>query len=333
MTRMGAILLAFLAIASVAKAEDVIYTGSKNIVVDLSVLGADEDIKLKPDEVPLTKPTTAAKLKETKPEKIILKKPPFTYKKPSYKKAGPAPAFPAPAPVQKPKAALPSPSLTPAAKPAAKPAAAAVAKPSAKPLTKPLAATPAPKKAPVLLAEKKAAKLAKVKDAPISKPAPKPTPKPAPAAKLRPESSPVPTPEAKPAIKENRSLAEAPAPLAAPVTSVEKSDISDIIAKSGHVIFFDFAPSATGLTAQNKKDLEEVANTVKADNRLAIRLIAYAKNPEFASSKARRTSLSRALTIRDFLLKEGIPTSKIEVRALGNRVQKDQVFLEILAEE
>ena len=301
MTRMGAILLAFLAIASVAKAEDVIYTGSKNIVVDLSVLGADEDIKLKPDEVPLTKPTTAAKLKETKPEKIILKKPPFTYKKPSYKKA--------------------------------EPAAAAAAKPSAKPLTKPLAATPAPKKAPVLLAEKKAAKLAKVKDAPISKPAPKPTPKPAPAAKLRPESSPVPTPEAKPVIKENRSLAEAPAPLAAPVTSVEKSDISDIIAKSGHVIFFDFAPSATGLTAQNKKDLEEVANTVKADNRLAIRLIAYAKNPEFASSKARRTSLSRALTIRDFLLKEGIPTSKIEVRALGNRVQKDQVFLEILAEE
>ena len=301
MTRMGAILLAFLAIASVAKAEDVIYTGSKNIVVDLSVLGADEDIKLKPDEVPLTKPTTAAKLKETKPEKIILKKPPFTYKKPSYKKA--------------------------------EPAAAAAAKPSAKPLTKPLAATPAPKKAPVLLAEKKAAKLAKVKDDPISKPAPKPTPKPAPAAKLRPESSPVPTPEAKPVIKENRSLAEAPAPLAAPVTSVEKSDISDIIAKSGHVIFFDFAPSATGLTAQNKKDLEEVANTVKADNRLAIRLIAYAKNPEFASSKARRTSLSRALTIRDFLLKEGIPTSKIEVRALGNRVQKDQVFLEILAEE
>ena len=273
MTRMGAILLAFLAIASVAKAEDVIYTGSKNIVVDLSVLGADEDIKLKPDEVPLTKPTTAAKLKDTKPEKIILKKPPFTYKKPSYKKA--------------------------------EHAAAAAAKPSAKPLTKPLAVTPAPK----------------------------PTPKPAPAAKLRPESSPVPTPEAKPAIKENRSLAEAPAPLAAPVTSVEKSDISDIIAKSGHVIFFDFAPSATGLTAQNKKDLEEVANTVKADNRLAIRLIAYAKNPEFASSKARRTSLSRALTIRDFLLKEGIPTSKIEVRALGNRVQKDQVFLEILAEE
>ena len=86
MTRMGAILLAFLAIASVAKAEDVIYTGSKNIVVDLSVLGADEDIKLKPDEVPLTKPTTAAKLKETKPEKIILKKPPFTYKKVMHRK-------------------------------------------------------------------------------------------------------------------------------------------------------------------------------------------------------------------------------------------------------
>ena len=146
-------------------------------------------------------------------------------------------------------------------------------------------------------------------------------------------------PSAKPAEKkapvpaEAPALTEAPAPKAAPTLAVEKGDIDDIITKSGHVIFFDFAPSATGLTAQNKADLKEVANTVKADNRLAIRLIAYAKNPEFASSKARRTSLSRALTIRDFLLKEGIPSSKIEVHALGNRVQKDQVFLEILAEE
>ena len=295
----GAILLAFLAIASTAKATDVIYTGSRDIVVDLSVLGKDEDVKLKPEEVPLTEPKAIAKPQDTKPEKIILKKPPFTYKKPSYKTAEPAPVS-APAPAQspqKPKVVLQSPSLTPAAKP----------------LTEP---KPAPKEVLAPITEKKEAKVAK-KDTPA--------PTPAPEEKRIFEPKPIAAPS--PALK------DAPAPLAAPVTAVEKNDIGDIIAKSGHVIFFDFAPSATGLTAQNKKDLEEVANTIKADNRLAIRLIAYAKNPEFASSKARRTSLSRALTIRDFLLKQDIPSSKIEVHALGNRVQKDQVFLEILAEE
>jgi len=307
----GAILLAFLAIASSAKAADVIYTGSKDIVVDLSVLGTDEDIKLKPDEVSLTEPKTVMSPNGTKPEKIILKKPPFTYKKPLYKKvdkkAKPAPAS-APASVQEPKAALQSPSLIPAAKPLVE-------------------SKPAPKKTPAPITEKKAAKVTKIKDASAPAPVEKRLSEPKPAA-----SVPVPTP--KPAMKDIPApLAEAPAPLAAPVTAVEKNDIGDIITKSGHVIFFNFPPSATGLTAQNKKDLEEVANTVKADNRLAIRLISYAKNPELSSSKARRTSLSRALTIRDFLLKEGIPSSKIEVHALGNRVQKDQVFLEILAEE
>jgi outer membrane protein OmpA-like peptidoglycan-associated protein len=295
----GAILLAFLAIASTAKASDVIYTGSRDIVVDLSVLGKDEDVKLKPEEVPLTEPKAIAKPKDTKPEKIILKKPPFTYKKPSYKKAKPAPVS-APASAQepqKPKVVLQSPSLTSAAKP----------------LTEP---KPATKEAPAPITEKKEAKVAK-----------KDTPSPTPAPEEKRIFEPKPIAASSPALK------DAPAPLAAPVTAVEKDDIGDIIAKSGHVIFFDFAPSATGLTAQNKKDLEEVANTIKADNRLAIRLIAYAKNPEFASSKARRTSLSRALTIRDFLLKQDIPSSKIEVHALGNRVQKDQVFLEILAEE
>lgn len=313
MIKTGAILLAFLAFASAAKAENVIYTGSRDIVVDLSVLGADEEIKLQTEEIFLPAPVVPEESKASaepkmvaepkasaKPEKIILKKPPFTYKKP----------FKA----RKPK----TPSTVPASASATAPV--TKTKKEAKKEAKQDAQTQAiaeAKKEIKSEAKKETKKetIAEVRTKATDKPSAKPAEK----------KAPVPA--------EAPALTEAPAPKAAPTLAVEKGDIDDIITKSGHVIFFDFAPSATGLTAQNKADLKEVANTVKADNRLAIRLIAYAKNPEFASSKARRTSLSRALTIRDFLLKEGIPSSKIEVHALGNRVQKDQVFLEILAEE
>ncbi len=309
MIKTGAILLAFLAFASAAKAENVIYTGSRDIVVDLSVLGADEEIKLQTEEVFLPAPVVPEEPKASaeskmvpepkasaKPEKIILKKPPFTYKKP----------FKA----RKPK----TPSTVPAS--ASAPAPAMKAKKEAKQDAQTQAIAKAKKEVKSeIKKETKKETIAEVRTKATDKPSAKPAEK----------KAPVPA--------EAPALTEAPAPKAAPTLAVEKGDIDDIITKSGHVIFFDFAPSATGLTAQNKADLKEVANTVKADNRLAIRLIAYAKNPEFASSKARRTSLSRALTIRDFLLKEGIPSSKIEVHALGNRVQKDQVFLEILAEE
>ena len=309
MIKTGAILLAFLAFASAAKAENVIYTGSRDIVVDLSVLGADEEIKLQTEEVFLPAPVVPEESKASaeskmvaepkasaKPEKIILKKPPFTYKKP-FKAKKARPSFPASAtaPVTKTKKEAKK-----EAKQDAQTQAIAEAKKEVKSEAK---------------KETKKETIAEVRTKATDKPSAKPAEK----------KAPVPA--------EAPALTEAPAPLAAPTLAVEKGDIDDIITKSGHVIFFDFAPSATGLTAQNKADLKEIANTVKADNRLAIRLIAYAKNPEFASSKARRTSLSRALTIRDFLLKEGIPSSKIEVHALGNRVQKDQVFLEILAEE
>ena len=313
MIKKGAILMAFLAIASSAKAADVIYTGSRDIKVDLSVLGTEEDIKLKPDEVLLTEPKTAAKPKDVKPEKIILKKPPFTYKKVMHRKADKkADKKPEVSPAHSP--ILPKRHRPAAVKPAPAP------KPALAPVPKMKA-----KKRPIPQRETKA----EAKNLPEPVVASVPTPEAKPALK----SAPVPVPAVKPAIKDSPVFADAPAPLAAPVTEVEKNDIGDIITKSGHVIFFNFAPSATGLTAKNKEDLKEVANTVKADNRLAIRLISYAKNPELSSSKARRTSLSRALTIRDFLLKQGIPSSKIEVHALGNRVQKDQVFLEILAEE
>ena len=48
-----------------------------------------------------------------------------------------------------------------------------------------------------------------------------------------------------------------------------------------------------------------------------IQLEAYAGNAGDKGSEARRLSLKRALAIRQLLIDNGIPTEKIDVRALG----------------
>ena len=51
------------------------------------------------------------------------------------------------------------------------------------------------------------------------------------------------------------------------------------------------------------------------------------------ASKARRLSLSRALAIRSFLIDQGVRSTRIEVRAMGNKVPEgpaDRVDIVIL---
>ena len=48
------------------------------------------------------------------------------------------------------------------------------------------------------------------------------------------------------------------------------------------------------------------------------RLELTAYSSEDSASKARRMSLMRALTIRSFLIKRGISSNKLNVKALGN---------------
>ncbi len=66
--------------------------------------------------------------------------------------------------------------------------------------------------------------------------------------------------------------------------------------------------------------LAHVASRMTEDVTLEVQLLAYAAGDEENASKARRLSLSRALAVRSFLIDQGVRSTRIEVRALGNKV-------------
>jgi outer membrane protein OmpA-like peptidoglycan-associated protein len=66
--------------------------------------------------------------------------------------------------------------------------------------------------------------------------------------------------------------------------------------------------------------LQKIIHTMGADDSLRIQLIAYASRPGGSPSKARRLSLSRALSIRSLLINNGIDSDKMSIKALGNRI-------------
>lgn len=92
-----------------------------------------------------------------------------------------------------------------------------------------------------------------------------------------------------------------------------------------------FAIGKSDLDIRQQKILNENVLQILKQNsgwRIQIQAFASADNKEQASS--RRLSLSRALSIRDYLMKNGIDAKQIDVRALGdqtNRTPADRVDL------
>jgi outer membrane protein OmpA-like peptidoglycan-associated protein len=127
------------------------------------------------------------------------------------------------------------------------------------------------------------------------------------------------TPEAP--SKAPRSPAAAPSP---PAQSAALPKAPKAPSKS------DFGAGATRAIAYaaGKADLPDDAQatlraavaSLKADPALRIQLKAYAAGGKESESRARRLSLSRALGVRSFLIKQGIEPTRIDVRALGSNV-------------
>jgi outer membrane protein OmpA-like peptidoglycan-associated protein len=73
---------------------------------------------------------------------------------------------------------------------------------------------------------------------------------------------------------------------------------------------------------------------MRARSNLRITLTAYAESDSNTSPRdARRLSLTRALTVRDYLTNKGISSSRIDVRALGvNYTSGDGDRVDVTAE-
>ena len=169
---------------------------------------------------------------------------------------------------------------------------------------------------------------AQAPEAPAPKPMPlknvvKTTPTPVPASK------PIPVKQAQktaaPAPKKAMSSAPPPPPKIAgapePEASTEQASAQSQSIKiaPGQSIRIVFDEAATKLPDSKKDFLRKLADGVHDKKDLWLRLMAYADAEGLSASKARRLSLSRALSIRSFLIESGVRSTRIGVMALGSK--------------
>ncbi len=94
-----------------------------------------------------------------------------------------------------------------------------------------------------------------------------------------------------------------------------------------------FSLGSAALNAEALERIDAVREKMEADQFLRLQLAAYATNTDDNPSRTRRLSLSRALAIRSYLVEKGVKSTRMDVRALGNKFEKapgdrvDLVFL------
>ena len=182
-------------------------------------------------------------------------------------------------------------------------------------------------------------------------PAPKPV-EPAVVASVPPPPPPppaIPEPPKPPKLEESTEKAEAPLPVVAPpppppppsktmkpakpvVVAPEKAPQAQEQASlptsaqaltPGVITKVIFTAEASKLPAAAKKQLKDLAERLKKQKDLRLQLMAYAGKKELSASKARRLSLSRALSVRSYLIENGVRSTRIDVRALGNKTTEE----------
>ena len=164
-----------------------------------------------------------------------------------------------------------------------------------------------------------------VPEAPVAEKA-VPATEPAPEVAVTPPAPEVPAPAAPPAPAPATAPAPAaptpPAPPAPAPTQVAKAEPGPAAPAAGapESALLAFAPGETRLPSEGIASLEQIALAAAADESLRIQLLAYASADGGPSSTARRISLKRALNVRKFLIDKDVRASRIDVRALGNRV-------------
>ena len=154
----------------------------------------------------------------------------------------------------------------------------------------------------------------------LSAPPPPPTLAPAPTPRqtsiARVEPPPPPPPVAPPAAAprtEERPAKHAARPAVAP----------DAVKGPAPAMSVPFGTDASRVPPAAQEQLKTLAGQIKdkADSR--IQLVAYASGDELTSSRARRLSLSRALAVRSLLIDLGVRSTRIDVRALGDKAADD----------
>lgn len=189
---------------------------------------------------------------------------------------------------------------------------------------------PVKKAPPKRMAKKKPPPAKKVAKAPPPAPViaalPKsPPPRPAPVKPKPPTPAKAPPAPAKtlPATPGTRDpvksapLGQTPAPAPAKQTAALPKVPKGVVTRS--TLRLAFSGGSSRLSSAVETDLKALAKTLSANADLRLQLKAYAAGTKDTVSRARRLSLSRALSVRSYLIRQGVRSTRIDVRALGNK--------------
>ena len=122
------------------------------------------------------------------------------------------------------------------------------------------------------------------------------------------QSETIPAAEPQPAQEQRAALPPEPEPEA------ETALAPDLLAR------IVFTEGRDEVATDGSAALNALAESLRADESQRIQLLAYAAGDSNQVNQARRLSLSRALAVRQFLIGQGVRSTRMDVRALGNNI-------------
>jgi outer membrane protein OmpA-like peptidoglycan-associated protein len=183
-------------------------------------------------------------------------------------------------------------------------------------------AQPKPKAARPKVSAAKTGAAKKAPPAALTAPPPPPPPVAKPKAQVK--AAPAKPKAAKPVAAKPKPAPAAPPkitkakPTPAPKQTAAVSPPS-VGLQPGHALRIEFSRGSADLPGAKKDDLAALAGRLSRNERLRLQLLAYASGTKETASQARRLSLSRALAVRSYLIEKGLRSTRIDVRALGNK--------------
>jgi outer membrane protein OmpA-like peptidoglycan-associated protein len=133
--------------------------------------------------------------------------------------------------------------------------------------------------------------------------------------------------EQHPVVKPKKSVktaSTAPAPVAAApsttsniVAAQQTPGVKSTLSKRSEILFPRGATDPGTATINKLRAVASELNTLLGAGAQRVQLEAYGGAPGDKSSDARRLSLKRALVIRQILIEDGVPSERIDVRAMG----------------
>nr|WP_246484506.1 OmpA family protein [Marivibrio halodurans] len=116
-------------------------------------------------------------------------------------------------------------------------------------------------------------------------------------------------------------------PVAAPSQSDSQTQVAavdpSVVVERPEGLAVLFEPGAQDLPAGAEAALNAIADQMKADSDLRLRLRGYALADGDTANQSRRVSLFRALAVRTYLMKRDVNSRRMDVQALGSNLPED----------